>query len=129
MSKIANGWLLTLSTGEMLFSLESLLVTDKEGNYLFDGDKVYRVFLSIEGQGRNERRMQCTVIMPKASPERIANIIIPKHGIVKKEKIYEEGLIYPTIVKALIKDRSNIILPSSVNIPPDANVQKNPHQG
>ena len=126
MSKIADGWLLTLNNGQMIFSLESLLVQDKEGNYILDGDEVYVVMMRVEhNQKLNTDRLQCAIIKPKRAPERIAEIIIPKHGIMKKERICEDSLIYTTVVK----ERSNLILPGNVNIPQDANVQKNPHQG
>ena len=121
MPKIADGWLLTLHTGQMIFCPDSLQVTDKEGNYVLDGDEVYIVMMRLQPQNR----VECAVIKPKRAPERIAEIIIPKHGIVKKERLYEDSLIYTTVVK----ERSNIILPGNANIPQDANVHKNPHQG
>ena len=121
MSKIADGWLLTLINGQMIFCPDSVLVTDKEGNYVFDGDGVYMVM--IVPQPNNQ--VQCQVMRPKRSPSRVAEIIIPKHGIMRKEKVLEDSFIYKTV----IKDRSNIILPDGVNIPKDVNVQKNSHQG
>ena len=121
MSKIADGWLLTLNNGQMLYSPESLLNSDKEGNYIFDGDEVYMVM--IVPQPKNQ--IQCQVMRPKRSPSRVAKIVIPKHGIMRKEKILEDSFIYTTV----IKDRSNIILPDGVNVPKDVNVQKNSHQG
>ena len=127
MSKIADGWLLTLNNGQMIFSPESLLVSDKEGNYVLDGDEVYVIYMIPHPQKKNQ--VQCVVISPKRSPERIAEIIIPKQAIVKKEKIYEDSIICTTVVKARLKDHSGLILPGDMNIPQDANVQKNPHQG
>lgn len=125
MSKIADGWLLTLNGGQMLFCPESLMVTDKEGNYVLDGDAVYAVM--IIPQPNNQ--MQCQVIKPKLSPSRIAEIIVPKHGIMKKERILEDSFIYTTVAKARVKDRSGLILPDDLSVPKDVNVQKNPHQG
>lgn len=121
MSKIADGWLLTLHTGQMIFCPESLLITDKEGNYVLDGGEVYIVMF----RPQPNNRVECAILRPKASPERIAKIIIPKHGIVKKERVYENSLIYTTVVK----ERSNIILPGNANIPDSANVHTKPHQG
>ena len=127
MSKIADGWLLTLMNGQMLYCLESVMEKDLEGNYIMDGDEVYNIYLIPHPQKKNQ--VQCIVISPKRSPERIAEIIIPKHGVVKKERIYEDSIICTTVVKAQLKDRSGLILPGDMNIPQDANVQKNPHQG
>ena len=119
MSKIADGWLLTLINGQMIYAPESLLNSDKEGNYILDGDEVY--FVMMAPQPNNQ--VQCLIIRPKRSSEKIAEIIVPKHGIVKKERICEDSLIYTTIVK----ERSNIIL--NCNIPPDADIHMKPHQG
>jgi len=121
MSRIVDGWLLTLNNGQMIYCPESLLNSDREGNYRFDGDGVY--FVMFAQQPNNQ--MQCLVIRPKRTPEKIAEVIIPKHGITKKERICDDSIIYTTIVK----ERSNIIIPNDVSIPKDATVQKNIHQG
>ena len=108
MGKKADGWLITLINKQMIYTQENLLIRDKEGNYIFNATEVFYIGI---GMGQNNK-VHCFVQDPSKTPEKIAEIIVPEHAVVKKERLMDDSLV----IMAVIKARSGIIVPDGVNV-------------